>query len=824
MELSMIKQLKCLLLTAFLVSPAIPLATVAQGAQDNDPSRTIPTAADTGVNSAKPGGIDFFAARIPSETYERVWQMTGPFGGDVTAMAIDPRNADRIWLGTSDGQIFRSTDGGSVWKRIRPGIKAPGFIITVLLFDREKQGVIYAGVKPLLDLKEEADGGAVFISEDDGENWNMIEGMRGRAVRTMAQSVKSPNVLVAAARDGVYLTRDRGKTWERITPTNNPELKGFHSVAIDPRDADIIYVGTHHLPWKTTDAGKTWKLAGSKEKGMIDDSDIFAIHIDESNPDTVLMSACSGIYRSRDASSTWNKIQGIPYTSRRTHVIYQHPTRPEVIFAGTTEGLWVSTDNGKPESWRRMTSVRLIINSIAIHPDHPDRIFLGTEDNGVLISVDGGESYDASNAGFINRQVRAVLADKSERGRIYAGVIFDHVNGGLFVSEDGGVTWRQSMSGMGVRDVYSLYQSDSNPSTVYAGTNQGLFRSDDHGRTWTQVKKEGPKDPAKDSSQPAITGEPGDAENGSVKPVIQTASRSNSTASKNRTQIKAGIKSRNRRGVSVARSKQKKEKPPQPKPEENRFVDLQNQVFAILPLTPLGPASNVGEGDSQPGSTTQPDQTSQAPQGAQGLQGSQGQWMIASTWDGLFLTEDEKKGWKAIKFPKAGAADATPVKINTIVTNPNAPGAIFIGTDEGLFVSRDNGESFAQMQLDEDTRRIRSVVFDPRNADTIYVGASNGFFRSLDGGRTWENRGGGMPLLTNVGAIVISAANPDELYLSDESRGALFHSKDRGQNWDKVDISQLPSLRLWSLVSDPFDSNRIYAGSFSGGVYVMSAK
>ena len=98
------------------------------------------------------------------------------------------------------------------------------------------------------------------------------------------------------------------------------------------------------------------------------------------------MSACSGIYRSVDASAKWSKIQGIPYTSRRTHVIYQHPTKPEVIFAGTTEGLWLSTDNGKPDSWRRMTSVRLVINAIAIHPDRPDRVFLGTEDNGVLVS------------------------------------------------------------------------------------------------------------------------------------------------------------------------------------------------------------------------------------------------------------------------------------------------------------------------------------------------------------------------------------------------------------------------------------------------------
>jgi len=714
----MTRQMKYLSLALFLISSVFITVSIAQTARDKD--------------------------------YDRAVQVTGPFGGDVTAMAVDPRSADRIWIGASDGQIFRSADGGKVWKRIRPGVKAPGSAVTVLLLDSEKSGVIYAGMKPLLDLAEETNGGGVFVSEDDGQSWSQFEGVRGRSVRAMSQSTKDPKAMAVAARDGVYYTIDRGKTWKRITPANDPELKGFHSVAIDPRDANIIYVGTHHLPWKTTDAGKTWKRAASKERGMIDDSDIFAIHIDESNPDTVLMSACSGIYRSRDASETWSKLQGIPYTSRRTHVIYQHPTRPQVIFAGTTEGLWVSTDGGKPDSWRRMTSARTVINAVAVHPDRPDRVFLGVDDVGILVSVDGGESYEASNAGFINRQVRAVVADKAERGRVYAGVIFDRTNGGLFISEDGGGAWRQSTNGMGARDVYSIYQSDSNPATIYAGTNTGLFRSDDRGRNWAQVKK---------------------------------------------TQAKAGAKSR---------------KPS--KLERDTLVDLQNQVFAILPFTPIVSAPGSGKGDSQP-----------AP-----AQSTTSSWMVASTWNGLFITEDEKKGWREIKFAKApnrtGGNTASQINGATIVTTPKLPGAIFVGTEEGLFVTRDNGVSFRQLALPEAARRVRVVVCDPRAPETIYVGSATGFFRSTDGGSSWESRGGGMPQGGNIGAIVVGAANPDELYVSDESRGVLYHSKDRGTNWEKVDISQAPSLKLWSLASDPFDGNRVYAGSFSGGVYVMNRK
>src|SRR5262245_31137367 len=714
----MTKQIKRLSLALFLISSVFLTGSIAQSARDTDRDRAV--------------------------------QMTGPFGGDVTAMAIDPRSADRIWIGASDGQILRSTDGGRGWERMRPGVKAPGSAITVLLLDREKPGVIYVGMKPLLDLNEEADGGGVYVSEDEGQNWSLFEGMRGRSVRAMSQSTKDPNAMAVAARDGVYYTTDRGKTWKRITPTSDPELKGFHSVAIDPRDANVIYIGTHHLPWKTTDAGKTWKRAASKERGMIDDSDIFAIHIDQSNPDTVLMSACSGIYRSRDASETWTKLQGIPYTSRRTHVIYQHPSRPQVIFAGTTEGLWISTEGGKPDSWRRMTSPRTVINAIVVHPDRPDRVLLGVDDVGVLISVDGGESYEVSNAGFINRQVRAVVADKAERGRVYAGVIFDRTNGGLFVSEDGGGAWRQSTNGMGASDVYSIYQSDSNPATIYAGTNNGLFRSDDRGRNWALVKK---------------------------------------------TQFKAVAKSR---------------KPS--KPEKDTLVDLQNQVFAILPFTPIVSAPNSGKGDSQPTPA----------------QSTTTNWMVASTWNGLFITEDEKKGWREIKFAKTlkrtGGNAAAQINGAAIVTNPKLPGAIFVGTEEGLFVSRDNGVSFQQLALPEAARRVRVVLCNPRAPETIYVGSATGFFRSMDGGSSWESRGGGMPQGGNIGAIVVGAANSDELYVSDESRGALYHSKDRGTNWEKVDISQAPSLKLWSLASDPFDGNRIYAGSFSGGVYVMSRK
>lgn len=835
MEMNKLKQYLSLLL-CLLISLNPGFAAFAQ-----DFSLKVPNLSPTGdvVRPVNPDAIGNFTSRIASEDYDRIWQMTGPFGGDISVLTIDPRNADRIWIGSGDGQIFRSTDGGTIWKRLRPGLNAIGFIVKVIHFDREQANVVYAGVKPQTELGEDSDSGGLFISENDGESWREVPALRGRAVRSFSQSASDPNVLAIAASNGVYRSTDRGKSWKQITPVGDPELRGFHSVAIDPRDAGAIYVGTHHLPWKTLDAGATWKRTGFKEAGMIDDSDIFTIHIDPDNPNTVMMSACSGIYRSQDAGTAWTKFQGIPYSSRRTHVIYRHPTRAQTIFAGTTEGLWISTADGKPDSWRQVTSAQLVINAIAVHPSQPDRVYLGTQDNGVVISLDGGETYEASNAGFVNRQVPTVLADSKERGRIYAGVIFDGVNGGLFVSEDGGISWRQSMNGMGVRDVYSLFQSPARPETIYAGTNHGLFRSDDHGRNWAPVKREEHVEPAQEK-----TGKPRDAKTTSnekpaspapasaptgirprvvtpspatkqVESVVQrsvkkapakSAQNSKAAAAKPAGRKPAQIVGQSARGKTVRKSKKKIE-PPKPPPSDR--VELQNQVLAIIPFT-----ARIEKMAVSPENNGEPTPEPLNPN-----------WLIASTWNGYFFTDDEKKGWKPFKLrltdDNESAAQPT---INVIAASPHAPGVLYIGTNDGLFVSRDNGVSFQLTKVDEDVKRIRSIVFDPRTAETIYIGTSGGLFRSMNGGKSWDHVGGGMPQATNVGGLIVSSANPDEIYLYDEIRVAIFHSKDRGKNWGRMDISQLPSLKMRVMISDPFDSNKLYAGSFSGGVYVMSRK
>ena len=115
----------------------------------------------------------------------------------------------------------------------------------------------------------------------------------------MTQAEKNPNMLLIGTITGVFRSNDSGETWFPLPtiPKAGNEVD-VESLAIDPRNSDVIYAGTWYLPYKSSDGGQSWKVI---KNGIIDDSDIFAINIDPRNADHVIASACSGIYETRNA-------------------------------------------------------------------------------------------------------------------------------------------------------------------------------------------------------------------------------------------------------------------------------------------------------------------------------------------------------------------------------------------------------------------------------------------------------------------------------------------------------------------------------------------
>lgn len=389
----------------------------------------------------------------------------GPFGGDVRSLVRDPRNPDRLYLGTHTGQVYLSTDGGERWDRLS-GFNAPAnWVVDDLLLDPLDPQTLYAGLWSL------AGGpGGVFKSTDGGSTWRALQGIKGQSVRALALAPSDPNVLVAGTLEGVFRSQDAGEQWQRISPEGHPEIRNLESIAIDPRNPAVIYAGTWHLPWKTRDGGAHWT---SIRKGLLDDSDIFSLVVDASNPAVLYIGACTGIYRSESGGESWEKIQGIPNSSRRTQTLVLDPRNPNVLYAGTTEGLWRTQNSG--QSWQRLTSHTWIINAIVLDPRDPGHLYLGMDRAGVMESRDGGRNFRGANYGFAQRQVSRLVADAGEPGRFYAALLHDGEFGGVYTTNDNGAQWRQMSEGLEGRDVLSLLLVAEPTWKLLAGTPVGVY-------------------------------------------------------------------------------------------------------------------------------------------------------------------------------------------------------------------------------------------------------------------------------------------------------------------------------------------------------------
>ena len=370
----------------------------------------------------------------------QTWQRLGPEGGMVISLAAD--QAGTLYLGASDGHIFSSEDRGEHWElRGRVGRRTDGVVAQLAAYPKQPHRVFAA-----VWFREVDAGGGVFRSDDGGASWQPA-GLQGESVRALEFAPSDPELLVAGTRSGVFRSLDSGRTWERISPADDPELRNVDSVAVDPADPQMIYAGTYHLPWKTTDGGKTWKSIAA---GLIDDSDIMSMRVDAANPARIYISACSGIYRSEDRGEVWTKLQGIPYAARRTQAIVQDPQSPHVLYAATTEGLWVTRDAG--ENWERTTPKEWVVNGVAVLPPKGTsvgRVLIGTEGQGVMASEDAGKTFVAANHGFTHTVAKQLAGDPLDPTHLL--LVLEQNGGELRESRDAGKSWSALPAGAGAR-------------------------------------------------------------------------------------------------------------------------------------------------------------------------------------------------------------------------------------------------------------------------------------------------------------------------------------------------------------------------------------
>jgi photosystem II stability/assembly factor-like uncharacterized protein len=459
------------------------------------------------------GVLILFFAALAVNGHAVPWMPVGPYGGDARAFAVDPHNSKHIYLGTATGWMYESIDGGNTWLHVSQVSKRDDLVLDHILIDPANPKNILIGAFTI----DRPDGG-IFLSDDGGRTWTEPANMHGQSVRAVARSLTDPNMLVAGTLQGIYRSIDNGKHWGLISPAGSTELHEVESIAIDPVNTQIIYAGTWHLPWKTMDGGQHWT---NIKEGIIDDSDVFSIIVDPTRPNVVYASACSGIYKSTtgampnplDHDFRFDKIPSgankMLSSARRTRKLLQDPVHPETVYAGTTEGLYKTTDGGI--KFTLATAPGVIVNDVYVDPQDTNHVLLATDRGGVLTSEDGAVTFHATNFGFSTQQISAYTTDAHNPAILYVGVVNDKDLGGVFKSADGGLSWQQESQGLGGRDVFSL--TSTTAGTVLTGTAHGVYRQAGDGwapssATLTPVaiaSKPTPLSPARASARGKIT-------------------------------------------------------------------------------------------------------------------------------------------------------------------------------------------------------------------------------------------------------------------------------------------------------------------------------
>src|SRR6266571_2294094 len=149
--------------------------------------------------------------------YSDDWRATGPPGGDVRALVIDPNDPDRFYFGTLDGQIYTSADGAHNW-RLLANFNRPQLFVDHIIVDPRNSKVLYVAAH------RHKDPGGFFKTIDGGLTWRQSPELRNEALHSLTQSEQNPDILIAGTFNGIFKSQDSGETWTALATAGTPGL------------------------------------------------------------------------------------------------------------------------------------------------------------------------------------------------------------------------------------------------------------------------------------------------------------------------------------------------------------------------------------------------------------------------------------------------------------------------------------------------------------------------------------------------------------------------------------------------------------------------
>jgi len=307
---------------------------------------------------------------------------------------------------------------------------------------------------------------------------------------------KNPDIIYLATNDYIYKTRDGGRTWTNLS--QGMSYSRVIAMAIDPTYPATVYAGTKgDAVYKSHDGGQRWV---SMRSGL-DDATITSVVnqfiFDPNDAQHMFLATTMGVFETKNGGEQWTKKMEGMKEVLMVVTLTMDPTRPSILYAGTSGGVyksidqaghWEKVNNGLVPPGMLKTSRALNVTSILVDPYSPDTVYAATL-SGLYKTTDAAQAWTRVGELLADQMIIAMVLDRTRQGVVY-------ITGrdGVHRSEDGGATWKLINSGLTTTNVRAIAQSATDPKVFYAGTNgSGLYRSKNAGETWEPMPAIGGK-------------------------------------------------------------------------------------------------------------------------------------------------------------------------------------------------------------------------------------------------------------------------------------------------------------------------------------------
>ncbi len=584
-----------------------------------------------------------------------------------------------------------------------------------------------------------ATSNGVFRSLDGGATW----AQSGLAGQNILQVVARPGTVVVLAMQwtpeseagpgygGLFASRDQGKSWPPV-----PGLPPLSVAALDPWQPDAGYAGgLDGSIWRTTDAATSWQRISTTPSGGQARSfafDSFAVYMQD---DDEAPGGSYKLYRSSDAGASWTVVS-TPLPDVET---YAGGAAPGVVYAAAGGTFCRSADSTATWSCSSVPTfpVRILEIPGGDSGDSPHILIAGPA--GVFVSADQGVTWaGVPGPPTLGSGSWTSFASDSSGSLLLAGT-----DTGLFRSEDRGETWTRSSAGLQAAAISALALDPNLPSTLWAA-GPGLFRSTDGGFSWSPVASQGLPLP------PSFL-------------VVDPAHSS---------KLYAG-------GLAVYRSEDTGANWTSSPSPGDQFVN----ALAVDPGSP----ERVWE----------------------------------SSLAGLFRSDDGAQTWRT----PAAVAQA----VYTELFDGRRPGTIYAGSyfdvepgfygypyGGSIFFSYDSGATFAKFNHDFGSL-VTAIAINPFDDNGLYVGTEASAFRSTDRGTIWEESAAPSGGMGGVRTLVADPVRPGRLYAAADH--GVYRTLDGAKTWNPFSVG-LGSLTVRTLVISP-DGKWLHAATDGGGVFEL---